>query len=471
LSPHPRAGQVSEQAAGRNPDSGASSPGTPLKADQPPEESGPPGHQGGPGGRRWLAGLSLARQRQIYLLASGLSTAGSFAGLTAKSWILLQASGNPLILALHFATLSLPSLLLSGPAGVATDLLGCETVLIRAQWGLLGAALLGALAIPLLHGQAQVLMLLLSTLLVGVASSYELTARNKYSALLVEDPEKLGPYIASFSVVFNVGKLVGPPLGGWLLALTGPTTALALDAATYLLPIATLLGVLQPIRAAEHRSAPGRSASLSTAWRECGPVLRHVLRFTALATLVGFFHPGLAPLIAQQVLGPSPQALGVYTSVLAAGSITGGIALQRNSAWLTARPGLLLGSCTLLTALAQLGMATSAGSLAVQLVMTFLIGAGTACLLAGTNLMGQVGAPMALRGRMAGLGQIAFLGGGGLSGIAAALLSTRIGLDGTFALLGGLGLVLGLGELVRQGRLKLMPPLVLRSDESRATPQ
>jgi MFS family permease len=353
---------------------------------------------------------------------------------------------------------------------VATDLLGCETVLIRAQWGLLGAALLGALAIPLLHGQAQVLMLLLSTLLVGVASSYELTARNKYSALLVEDPEKLGPYIASFSVVFNVGKLVGPPLGGWLLALTGPTTALALDAATYLLPIATLLGVLQPIRAAEHRSAPGRSASLSTAWRECGPVLRHVLRFTALATLVGFFHPGLAPLIARQVLGPSPQALGVYTSVLAAGSITGGMALQRNSAWLTARPGLLLGSCTLLTALAQLGMATSAGSLAVQLVMTFLIGAGTACLLAGTNLMGQVGAPMALRGRMAGLGQIAFLGGGGLSGIAAALLSTRIGLDGTFALLGGLGLVLGLGELVRQGRLKLMPPAMLRSDESRAAP-
>jgi len=436
--------------------------------DQPPGGSGPPGHQGGPGGRGWLEGLSLARQRQIYLMASGLSTAGSFAGLTAKSWILLQASGNPLILALHFATLSLPSLLLSGPAGVATDLLGCETVLIRAQWGLLCAALLGALAIPLLHGQAQVLMLLFSTLLVGVASSYELTARNKYCALLVEDPERLGPYIASFSVVFNVGKLVGPPLGGWLLALTGPTTALALDAATYLLPIATLLGVLQPIRAAEHRSAPGRSASLSTAWRECGPVLRHVLRFTALATLVGFFHPGLAPLIARQVLGPSPQALGIFTSVLAAGSITGGVALQRNSAWLTARPGLLLGSCTLLTALAQLGMATSAGSLAVQLVMTFMIGAGTACLLAGTNLMGQVGAPMALRGRMAGLGQIAFLGGGGLSGIAAALLSTRIGLDGTFALLGGLGLVLGLGELVRQGRLKLMPPAMLRSDESRA---
>ena len=407
-------------------------------------------------------------QRRLFLLASGLSTSGSFAGITAKSWILLHASDNALVLALHFATLSLPSLLLSGPAGVATDRHGCETVLIRAQWGLFGAALLGALAIPLLHGQAQVLLLLLSTLLIGAASTYELTARNKYTALLVEKPEALGPYIASFSVVFNVGKLLGPPLGGWLLALSGPTTALALDALTYLLPIATVRWLLHPNRSNEQRSGHGRSATLATAWRDCGPVLRHVLSFTALATLVGFFHPGLAALIARHVLGPSPQALGLFTSVLAAGSICGGVVLQRNSAWLTARPALLLGSCTLITALAQVGLAAGEGITAVQLAMTFLIGAGTACLLAGTNLMGQIGAPMVLRGRMAGLSQIAFLGGGGLSGITAALMSQRIGLNGTFTILGGAGVALGLLELIRRGGLRLVP---IRSDGFRAAPR
>lgn len=413
----------------------------------------------------WQPRLRKETQRHLFLLASGLSTSGSFAGITAKSWILLHSSGNPLLLALHFATLSLPSLLLSGPAGVVTDRLGCERVLIRAQWGLFGAAALGALAIPLLHGQAQVMMLLLSTLLIGVASSYELTARNKYTALLVDDPDKLGPYIASFSVVFNVGKLVGPPLGGWLLAFTGPSTALALDALSYLLPIATVLWLLHPNRAAELRSGPGRSATLATAWRDCGPVLRHVLRFTALATLVGFFHPGLAPLIARQLLGPTPQSLGIFTSVLAAGSICGGVVLQRNSARLTRRPALLIGSCTLVTAVAQLGMAATNGRPAVQLAMTFLIGAGTACLLAGTNLIGQIGAPMALRGRMAGLGQIAFLGGGGLSGLAAALLSQRIGLNATFSLLGSIGVALGMLELIQRGTLRLQP---FRSDESRA---
>jgi MFS family permease len=410
------------------------------------------------------AGIGRLRrhQRGTFLVASGLSTAGSFAGLTAKGWILLHGSGSPLLLALHFAALALPSLLVSGTAGVATDRMGCERVLIRAQWALFAGGCLGALAIPLLQGRTQVVALLLSTLMVGVASTFELTARNKYCALLVERPEELAPYLTSFSVVFNVGKLVGPPLGGWLLALTGPSMALAIDAATYLLPIATVIWVLRPRGELERRSQPGGAASLHTAWRDCGPVLRHVLRFTALACLVGFFHPGLAPLIATTVLGPSPQQLGLFTSVLAAGSVSGGLVLQRHSRTLSRRPALLLGGCAVLTAVAQLGMALALGwpdgygKTSLSLAMTFLVGAGTASLLAGTNLISQVGAPQVLRGRMAGLGQIAFLGGGGLSGLMAAWLTMRFGLLACFALLGLAGLAMGLWEL-GQGRMRLDP--------------
>lgn len=396
------------------------------------------------------------RQRGLFLLASGLSTAGSFAGLTAKGWLLLHDSGSPVLLALHFAALALPALVFSGPAGVLTDRVGSETVLIRSQWGLFAASLLGAVAIPLLTPwpAAMTTLLLFSTLLVGVSSSYELTARNKYCALLVDKPEGLAPYLASFSVVFNVGKLVGPPLGGALVALAGVPLALAIDSASYLLPIATVLWLLRPNRSLEQRSGQGERTSLRTAWRESGSTLRHVLQFSALASLVGFFHPGLAPLIAGHILGPTPQNLGLFTSVLAAGSVTGGFALQRNSRWLAERPGLLLGSSLLVTAWAQLGMAYTDLQI-VRLAMSFLIGAGTACLLAGTNLILQVGSPMVLRGRMAALGQIASLGGGGLSGLLAALLTLQVGLDRTFALLGIAGMVLALLELLGRRNLRL----------------
>ena len=393
-------------------------------------------------------------QRTTFLLASGLSTAGSFAGLTAKGWLLMEGAGNPLLLALHFALLTLPTLAVSGPAGVLTDRVGSERVLIRAQWALFAAAVLGAIAIPISEGRMQDGLLLLSTLGIGTASAYELTARNKYVALLVEEPEQLGPYLTSFSVIFNVGKLVGPPLGGFLLAATGPALALALDAATYLVPIASLLWLMAPYREREQRSQKGKAASLATAWRDCGADLRHVLVFTALACLVGFFHPGLAPLMAAQLLGPSPLALGLFTSVIAAGSITGGVVLQRRAAVLSRQPGVLLGVSTVLTALAQLGLALQWPQ-AWGLAMAFLIGAGTACLLAGTNLIIQVHAPQVLRGRMAGLGQIAFLGGGGISGLAAAGLTVQMGVWGCFGLLGSLGLALGTWELVNKRTMRL----------------
>ena len=406
----------------------------------------------------------MCHQRTTFLLASGVSTAGSFAGLTAKGWLLMDGAGNPLLLALHFALLTLPTLLVSGPAGVLTDRIGSERVLIRAQWALFAAAALGALAIPVCRGTLQDGLLLLSTLGIGTASAYELTARNKYVALLVDEPDQLGPYLASFSVIFNVGKLVGPPIGGLLLAATGPTLALSLDAASYLLPIATLLWLMQPRRDLERRSVPGSSASLGNAWRECGPGLRHVLRFTGLACLVGFFHPGLAPLMAERLLGPSPLALGLFTSVIAAGSISGGIVLQRHAVAVGRRPGLLLGISTLSSGAAQLGLALRGlampwpGMMQVWgLAMAFLIGLGTASLLAGTNLIIQVHAPQVLRGRMAGLGQIAFLGGGGLSGLAAAGLSLwpPLGVWGCFGLLGSLGVLLGGRELWLHRQMRL----------------
>ena len=90
--------------------------------------------------------------------------------------------------------------------------------------------------------------------------------------------------------------------------------------------------------------------------------------------------------------------------------------------------------------------------------MAFLIGLGTAALLAGTNLIIQVHAPQVLRGRMAGLGQIAFLGGGGLSGLLAAGLSLwpPLGAWGCFGVLGSLGVALGARELGLRRQMRLL---------------
>jgi hypothetical protein len=89
--------------------------------------------------------------------------------------------------------------------------------------------------------------------------------------------------------------------------------------------------------------------------------------------------------------------------------------------------------------------------------MAFFIGAGTAGLLSSCNLISQIGSPQVMRGRMAGLSQIAFLGGGGLSGLIVAVLVMSTSLSMAFALTGGLSAVVALLWMRKQGAKRLEP--------------
>ena len=104
----------------------------------------------------------------------------------------------------------------------------------------------------------------------------------------------------------------------------------------------------------------------------------------------------------------------------------------------------------MVTAIAQLGMARTTG-VGFSLAMGFLIGAGTAGLLSSCNLITQIGSPQEMRGRMAGLSQIAFLGGGGISGLLAALLVKTTSLSTAFGLTGGLSVAVALIWMRQQG--------------------
>ena len=89
--------------------------------------------------------------------------------------------------------------------------------------------------------------------------------------------------------------------------------------------------------------------------------------------------------------------------------------------------------------------------------MAFLIGAGTAGLLSSCNLISQIGSPQVMRGRMAGLSQIAFLGGGGLSGLIVALMVMFSNLSTAFAVTGGLSAAVAVLWIRKRGAKTLEP--------------
>ncbi len=399
-----------------------------------------------------------ARQNALFLWAAGISIVGSFAGIIAKGWLINTLTGQPMLLAINFACLTLPALFLSRQAGLLTDRIGAEPVLKRAQYFLLLGAVVGTVGFTVARPwpPVAVAMLIVGTLIVGCASAYELTARTKYASLLVPEAE-VGAYLASFSVVFNVAKLVGPPIGGFLLTVLSPELTLALDACSYLVPIAVVNFLMTPKRLPELDAAARRRLTLRQAWGQVSASVRRTILFTGVASLIGFCHPALVPIMAVEYIGPDALSLGWFTAAIAVGSIVAGLLLQRHSARAVQQPVLLLGGAALITGLAQILLTRTPVLVALGLpgaayLGAILIGFGTAALLAGSNVITQARSPLETRGRIAALNQIASLGGGGLSSLMAGALVARLGLQSALLLLGSAGVLVALLHLGMQFR-------------------
>jgi MFS family permease len=379
------------------------------------------------------------QQNLLFLLAAGISSIGSFAGLITKGWLINETTQQPLLLAVNFACLALPALVFSQHAGVLTDKRGSAFVLIRAQWWLLIGSLVATLGYPLFRQTAalSVGILIAGTLVIGVASSYELTARTKYVSLLVPESQLPG-YLAQFSVVFNVAKLVGPPIGGFALAFFSAESALVLDSLSYLVPIGVISYLMTPRRLTGDANH-GQRITLLQAWQAASRPLRQSIGFTGLVSVIGFCHPALVPVMAKVYVGPTPTDLGWFTSNIALGSIAAGLLLQRFSRQVTRFPRQFLAIAATITAIAQIGLFWF-GSVSGY-AMAFLIGAGTAGLLAGASIIGQALSPLEARGRVAALMLIAGLGGGGISSLLVGVLVNTLGLSPSMGLVGFSGLI------------------------------
>lgn len=388
---------------------------------------------------RWLT-LLQRRQRQCFLVAACLSSIGSFASIVAKGWLIQNMTQQPLLLAVNFACLSLPAIFLSSHAGTLTDRLGAEPVLKRSQYFLLLGAIVSAIGYLLCSGWVigQVTALIGGTLIVGIASAYELTSRLKYVGLVVPEAILAG-YLAQFSVAFNVAKLIGPPVGGFALTFLHPSWVLSLNALSYLVPIAVINFVMQP-RSLTTEEQPHHRLTMAQAWRGITSQLRSITLFTGIASVIGFFHPAVVPLLAAAYIGSDPLSLGWLTASIAIGSITAGLLQQRFHEAVVARPRQMLILATAVTAIAQVGFALQPPDW-LALVLASWIGFGTAGLLAGANIIGQALSPWEYRGRVAGLTQIATLGGGGVSSLLAGGLISQLGLGITMAVLGCSGLL------------------------------
>jgi MFS family permease len=267
---------------------------------------------------------------------------------------------------------------------------------------------------------------------------------------------------AALNVAFSTTFVLGPVIGGAIVAAAGAPTALFVDVASFLACGALVLDLHPHVEEAAGESVRER---VRAAWRHINeaPALRALLLAQAVAyTFVETGAPIEVPYV-KATLHAGDRGLGLVLTMWGAGAVLGSVVFAR----LIKRPlGEMLGAGTLLIGLAYLGLAV-ARSLELACVAALVGGIGNGLQWPSLVSIVQKASPEHLHGRMMGavesLGAICLGVGLPLGGLLAALTSPR-----TAFLIVGLGTIAMTAVLIRLSGLSTGKTAQTQDDEPSA---
>lgn len=370
---------------------------------------------------------------------------GTWVQSLALMWLAYRLSGSTWFTGLVGFLNSAPYLVLSPFAGVLGDRLDRRRILIT----VITLLFLQSLVLAILSGFGVLTMMQLAglALFAGIANSFETPTRQSFFVQLLDNRADLPNAIALNSVLMNGARLVGPSIGGLVIAAWGETACFAINAATYLGVIAALRRV-RAVRPAPARAPSRPLADLADGWRYAMgflPIRRMLLLLATVSMTIGPYS-SLMPAIAVKTFGEGAQLVGLFIGAVGLGAVIAAVGLAR-------RPSVRgLAKWIGVSAIAAgLGMSAFCFSRSISLsaVLMAIAGFGMFMTAASCNTIVQSVVPDDKRGRVMSYYTMFFIGSLPLGHLAAGAIAERIGAPLTF-LAGGVACALA-GTLFTAG--------------------
>lgn len=381
----------------------------------------------------------------LILSAALMAGAGNGISIVAFPWLVLQRNGSALDASLVAMAGTLPLLVATLLAGAAVDYLGRRRVSMISDL-LSGLSVVAVPVLALIFGVQAVNVGVLATL-AALGALFDPAGMTARETMLPEAAARAGWTLdhanSVYEAVLNLAYIVGPGLGGLLIATIGGVNTMWVTAATFLASI-VVIAVLR----LEGAGPPDRSALPERVWVGIIEGLRFVWRTPVLRTLLlvdlaatGLYMPMESVLFPKYFTDRGePAELGWVLMALSIGGLTGALGYAVLSKYASRR-------ATMLTAVLTLGVAMTGIAflppLPVILVLSATVGLVYGPMAPIYNYVMQTRAPQHLRGRVVGvMGSLAYAAGpAGL--IVAGPLADVAGLHTTFLALSLPMLLLG----------------------------
>lgn len=376
---------------------------------------------------------------RLFFLGQGVSLIGTWIMRIASSWLVYRLTGSEFLLGLVAFVGQIPALIVTPVAGVYIDRWNRHHVLVVTQ----ALAMLQsfAMAYLTLAGHITVGHILVLQVAQGFINAFDTPARQSFVVEMVEDRADLANAIALNSSLVNGSRMIGPAIGGALIAAFGEGWCFLIDALSYIAVLFCLLAMR--VRASARAELLPLLDSLAAGYTYVAgfaPVRAGLLLVAIISTL-GMPYQVLMPVMAAGVLGGGANTLGLLMTATGVGALVGTIYLA--SRHTVVGLGRRIAQAAIVFGAGLMAFAMSR-SLWVSLLILPFTGGGFIVTLAATNTIVQSVVPESLRGRVMAFYTMAFLGTAPIGALIAGIVADRIGAPATIGIGGAACLAAGL---------------------------
>ena len=354
------------------------------------------------------------------------------------SWLVYRLTNSVFLLGIVGFVGQIPTFLFSPFAGVIADRHNRRNILVVTQFLAMLQALI--LSFLILTKNIQVWHLVVLSALLGIINSFDIPIRQAFTVEMIENREDLGNAIALNSSMVNAARLVGPSIGGILIASVGEGACFLLNAISYLPVIASFL----MMKVAQKKMKSQRrhiflelKEGFSYAFN-FSPI-KLILMLLALISLMGVPYQVLMPVFARDIFHGGPRTLGFLIAMSGIGALTGAI-------YLAARKSVLGLGRIIAWAAGLFGAGIIVFSFSrvlwISMLLLLLCGFGMMVQMASSNTVLQTIVDEDKRGRIMSFYTMSFMGMSPFGSLLAGGLASKIGVTDTL-LIGGLCCIIG----------------------------
>lgn len=321
----------------------------------------------------------------------------------------------------------IPTLVMAPFTGVLVDRWDRHRILVMTQaLSMLQSLALAVLALMHIITIPEIIVL---QLMQGMINAFDVPARQAFVVTMVDNRDDLSNAIALNSTMVNASRIVGPSIGGVLIATAGEGWCFMIDAISYLAVIASLLA-MHVSHEAPLRPKTRMVDELRDGFRYVSSFLpvRAALLVLALVATMGMPYMVLMPAVARTILHGGPHTYGFLLTSAGLGAMIGALYLASRTSVMGLERVMAVATCVFGAGLIAFAFSRT---LWLSLIVLPIAGAGMMITMAATNTFIQTIVEDRLRGRVMAFYAMAFLGTAPIGSLLAGLAAAHFGVPAT----------------------------------------